>query len=141
MKNIIPIFIVIVIIVGAGAFFAGTKYQSVQGTRGNFGNGQFRGRGFNTPSGTNRSVLRGSVIDMSGSSMTIKLQDGSSKIVILSDKTVINKSTQGTKDDLKSGENVAVFGSNNSDGSVTAEDIQLNPQLRIPNPNGQPNGQ
>lgn len=58
------------------------------------------------------------------------MQDGSSKIVLFSDKTEINKAAEATKEDLKVGEKVAVFGTENSDGSVTAQNIQLNPQLR-----------
>lgn len=63
-------------------------------------------------------------------SITVKLQDGSSKIILITDKTVINKAAEATKDDLKGGEKVAVFGEINSDGSVTAQNIQLNPILR-----------
>lgn len=59
------------------------------------------------------------------------LKRGSSKIVVLSDKTLINKAEQATKSDLKTGEKVAVFGSSNSNGSVTAQSIQLNPMFRL----------
>ena len=58
------------------------------------------------------------------------MQDGSSRIVILSASTDINKATKATKEDLKTGERVAVFGTQNADGSVTAQSVQLNPQLR-----------
>ncbi len=130
-NNLIAIIIVVVLIVGAGAFFAGMKYQknqqptrqsgSSQGTRGN-------GQG-----GANRSGFRpvsGEIIASDDKSITVKLQDGSSKIVLVGDSTTINKSDQAAKSDLKQGEKVAVFGMENSDGSVTAQNIQLNPQLR-----------
>jgi len=61
------------------------------------------------------------------------LQDGSSRIVIVSETTQINKAEQATKTDLKIGEKVAVFGQENSDGSVTAQNIQLNPTFRSVN--------
>lgn len=65
---------------------------------------------------------------MDDKSITVKLQDGSSKIVLLSNTTAYNKSATGAKSDLKTGEKVAVFGTENSDGSVTARDVQLNPR-------------
>ncbi len=80
--------------------------------------------------GMNGRPISGEILSSDDKSITVKLQDGSSKIVLLSDKTQINKATSVTKLDLKSGEKVAVFGSENSDGSVTAQNIQLNPQFR-----------
>lgn len=61
------------------------------------------------------------------------MQDGSSKIVLFSDFTTYNKTSEGSKSDLKVGEKIAVFGTDNSDGSVTAQSVQLNPQLRMTN--------
>ena len=49
---------------------------------------------------------------------------------ILSEKTEINKAEKTSKENLKTGQQVAVFGTENSDGSVTAQNIQLNPQFR-----------
>jgi len=48
---------------------------------------------------------------------------------LLSDfeKTQINKASEAAKEDLVVGETVAVFGQENQDGTVTAENIQLNP--------------
>jgi ribosomal protein S1 len=74
--------------------------------------------------------VNGEIIGVDEKSITVKMQDGSSRIVILSEKTEINKAASGTKDDLKVGERVAVFGQENSDGSVTAQNIQLNPMFR-----------
>ena len=50
--------------------------------------------------------------------------------MLIGESTSINKSAEGSKNDLIVGENVAVFGTNNSDGSVTAQNIQLNPEFR-----------
>lgn len=130
-NNILIIFLV-AILVGAGAFFAGMKYQQSKQpafTR-QFGGGQGirNGQGQGTRQGFR--PVNGEIISSDEKSITVKLQDGSSKIVLLSDKTEINKAASGTKDDLKVGEKVAVFGNENSDGSVTAQNIQLNPMLR-----------
>jgi len=132
-NNLILGLIVSLIVGGVVGFFGGMQYQKSQ--RPNFAQGNFVGRengqlgqrfGAN---GANRPVT-GEIISADDKSITVKMQDGSSKIVILSDTTSINKQATGTKDDLKTGTNVAVFGSSNSDGSVTAQSIQLNPMLR-----------
>lgn len=146
MKNNLVIVLLVVILVGAGAFYAGMKYQqskspSFGGQMGNnFGNGQFnrdngqgQRNGGNFPGGANRNSFRpvnGEIISFDDKSITVKLTDGSSKIVLLSDKTEINKAEKGAVSDLKTGVNVAVFGTENSDGSVTAQNIQLNPEFR-----------
>jgi len=120
--------VVLLVAVGAGAFFGGIKYQESKNPRASFfqgpRNGQLaqRGQGFRP--------VNGEIISQDDKSITVKLQDGSSKIVLLTDTTAINKSAEGSKSDLKPGEKVAVFGQENSDGSVTAQNIQLNPQLR-----------
>lgn len=135
MKNNTIITIVLVVIVGAGGFFAGMKYQqSKQPTVSRqFGSGQ-GGRTTGQPQGgISRGGFRpvsGEIISSDDKSITVKMQDGSSKIVLLSDKTEINKAEQVELIELKVGEKVAVFGTENSDGSVTAQNIQLNPIFR-----------
>ncbi len=128
MKNskLIGLVIVLLLAVGGGSFYAGIKYQAGKNSV-NFSQGQqgaFRQR-----VGQNQNVrsVRGEILNVDEKSMTVKLADGSSKIVLLSGNTSINKATEGVKEDLKAGEKVAVFGNENSDGSVTAQSIQLNP--------------
>ena len=111
------------------------KYQESKRpvfTRGS-GNGSATGgrNGGQFGGGQNRSGFRPVAEEIIGSdSITVKLQDGSSKIVLLSEKTEINKADQAKKDELTVGERVAVFGQENADGSVTAQNIQLNPIMR-----------
>ena len=93
-----------------------------------FGNGQ--GAGARMFSGNSRPVA-GEIVSVDTNGVTIKIPDGSTKIVVVSKSTSINKAASGTKDDLKEGEKIAVFGTTNSDGSVTAQSIQLNPQMRM----------
>lgn len=50
--------------------------------------------------------------------------------IFVSEKTAINKAAEGSKDDLKIGEQALIFGNENSDGSVTAQSIQLGSPLR-----------
>ncbi|NCB26825.1 MAG: hypothetical protein EOM62_15350 [Bacteroidia bacterium] len=61
--------------------------------------------------------------------MTVKLADGSSRIVLFSDSTTVNQSVAASKNDLKVGLNVAVRGDQNSDGSVTSTNIEINPHV------------
>jgi len=123
-NNNLIIIAILVVLVGGVGFFGGMKYQQSQGssnTRQNF-NGQGRAR----PGGQ----LIGTILNQDDNSITVKLNDGSTKIVLLSDSTNINKASQATKSDLAVGTQVGVFGSQNSDGSVTAQNIQLNPVFR-----------
>lgn len=95
-----------------------------------FGGGQVSRNGLAAGRQGFRPVT-GEIIQSDATSATVKLADGSTKIVILTDKTTINKAEAATKDDLKIGQTIAVFGSENSDGTVTAQTVQLNPQLRM----------
>ncbi len=125
-KNIIIIAVVVSLAFGAGGFFAGTKYQQSKRLAGFNQLGNRNGQG--QVRGTNFQPVNGEIISADDKSITVKMQDGSSKIVLFSDQTQINQATTATKGDLKVGETVAVFGTSNSDGSVTAQSIQLNPQ-------------
>lgn len=122
------------VVVGAAAFFAGTKYQQTK-QQSFFRQGGRMMQGTGAPgvgrNGTgNFRPVAGEISSVSGSTMTVKLQNGESRIVVFSDKTDISKSAAATSGDLASGEKVAVFGTTNADGSVTAQSIQLNPQMR-----------
>jgi len=126
MKMSIVVMVVIALIVGAGGFFAGMKYQESRRPLGRLGNFQGTRNGqFQQRFGQGFRPVNGEILSTDSSSITVKLQDGSSKIVLVSDTTSINKASEGTKDDLKVGERVTVFGQENSDGSVTAQTIQL----------------
>jgi hypothetical protein len=127
-NNAVVITILVAVIVGALGFFGGMQYQKMQRGAGRFGAaGGFGGRAGGA-NGT-RPVV-GQISSMDSNSVTVKLPDGSSKIVILSTSTAINKQATGSKSDLKNGENILVIGTSNSDGSITAQNIQLNPMMR-----------
>ena len=92
--------------------------------------GSGRGRlGRNGANAGLRAVV-GQILSVNANSMTVKLRDGSSKIVILSDSTRIEKTSPAAKTDLTNGAAVSVFGTANSDGSITAQNVQLNPEFR-----------
>ncbi|KKT45818.1 MAG: hypothetical protein UW37_C0040G0007 [Candidatus Gottesmanbacteria bacterium GW2011_GWA2_44_17] len=147
-NNILIIIVVVALVVGAGGFFAGMKYQESKSPTGRFGSprgeaGNFQGvrNGNFEQRAQGLRPVNGEIISSDDKSITVKLQDGSSKIVLLNDTTTFSKSAEGSKSDLKTGEKVAVFGTENSDGSVTAQSVQLNPQIRVFNgstPSGSP---
>lgn len=138
MKNN-QIFLVfaLLVVVGGGAFYGGMKYQQGKistASGGTFANGtRGVGRGGAGMVGNRAGGFRpvnGDIISADSTSITVKLPDGSSRIVLITDKTVINKANVAAQTDLVAGEKVAVFGSTNTDGSVTAQSIQLNPIAR-----------
>ncbi|MFA6518083.1 MAG: hypothetical protein WCV93_00315 [Candidatus Shapirobacteria bacterium] len=138
-QNNLIMMVVLVLVVGGGAFFGGMTYSQSKATatRRQFAGGmagqagQFGGNRAGG-AGVRGGQVMGDIVSVSDTSMTVKLADGSSKIVILSETGSIVKSSPATKTDLVVGEKVAVFGATNSDGSVTAQNIQLNPIMRGP---------
>lgn len=138
-KLLYPV-IITALVVGGGAFFTGMKYQESKAPAlGNNMRGQFQGGRQGMMGGQNGNrqgrfgggAVMGEIISSDDKSITVKLSDGSSKIVLLSESTTVSKSETGVKGDLKVGEKVGVFGMDNSDGSVTAQNVQLNPQFRV----------
>lgn len=121
MNKLIIIGIVLIIISGGIGFFAGTKVR-----RNNTSNLYQLGRSGNL--GGQRPV-RGQIISADKGSITIKLQDGSTKIVIIPSSANIFEPQKASDSALKVNEQVVVLGTENSDGSVTAQDVQLNPKL------------
>lgn len=132
----------IAIIMGGGGFVAGLKYQQGKQTN-QFVNGQFR-RGMMgaRPDGTNGNTIMvrggfrpvtGEIIAADATSVTVKSPDGSSRIVLFSEKTEITQTATASTAALQTGTTVAVVGQENSDGSISADSIQLNPTLmRLP---------
>jgi hypothetical protein len=135
-NNIAFIAILALLIGGTAGFFAGSQYQKSQ--RPSFG--QFAGAGNGARGGSGAAGLRGrngngaagTVLSVDTNSITVKLADGSSKIVLLTGSTSINKATQGSVSDLTAGTAVAAFGTTNTDGSITATNVQINPEMRGP---------
>jgi hypothetical protein len=126
--------VLIAIIVAGGAFYAGIQYKSSQtgvqveqGGRQGMGMGQ---RTSNRSGGLGGAVI-GDVVSMDTNSITVKMKDGSSKIVNISASTTYSKTDTASESDVKTGAKIAAFGTTNSDGSVTAQNIQLNPQISM----------
>lgn len=132
-KNTMMIIAVVLIIVAAaGGFYAGMQYQSGQ-SRSRFAQGGTFRQGFNggvvgqNGQNSNFRPVRGQVLSMGSNTLTVKLPTGGTEIVVLSGSTVFMNTQKATLSDLKTGDTVNVVGTANSDGSVTASDVQINP--------------
>ena len=145
MKNNVAVIVIVALLVGGGlGFFGGMQYQKSQRAAGfaQFANGGFGGAGggsgsFGARGRNGGNGATGTILSADTNSITVKLADGSSKIVLLTSTTSINKAAQGTMSDLAVGTRVAAFGTTNSDGSITASNVQVNPVMRGP---GGPSG-
>jgi len=143
-------FIIATIVVGAGSFYGGMLYgksksgvqnltaaqrQAFAAAGGAQRNSAGLARGSNRAAGglpaQAGGFVNGDIISKDDKSVTIKSADGGSKIVFLSDTTQIMKSVDGSTVDLEAGKNVMINGSTNSDGSLTAESIQLRPAASL----------
>jgi len=127
MKNTLLVAAIVALVFGAAGFLGGLTYQkSKQAGNRNFAvmGGRVQGQG------TNRLGVRpvaGEIISNDNSSITVKLPDGSSRIVLLTASTSINKADTVKATDLTVGSTISAFGTENADGSVTAQNVQLNP--------------
>ncbi|MBP9702842.1 hypothetical protein KBD69_04085 [Candidatus Woesebacteria bacterium] len=133
--------LVIVFAVTIG-FFGGVYYQKKQGEnysrmqRSDRSNASMRGReaGMGVKSNPG-SVMMGGAVNgeisaKDDNGITIKLTDGSSKFILVNSETkyTLSSGTDSTKAVI--GEKIAVFGENNSDGTMTAKSIEFNPMMR-----------
>lgn len=139
-----PIYwIIIIVVIAAGCFYGGmkvgqnnptmasalaalTKLRAAGGTAGAGGFGGFAGR---TGAGgtTGGGATAGQIVSENGQTITLQLRSGSSENVFVSTTTAVMKTTSGSLSDLAVGDNVTVIGTTNTDGSITAESIQLRP--------------
>lgn len=152
MKKLLPIIIIVLLVVGSGAFYGGMKYAESKSPQGRFSQADFQnlqnlspeqrqqrlqGLGANASGSRARAggqqgggSVSGEIIAKDDKSVTIKLRDGGSKIVFFADSTEIAKSVSGTPNDIEVGKSVVINGKANQDGSITAESIQLRPNLQ-----------
>ncbi len=145
MNKTFIIFIAITFLVAGGAFYGGMKYGQGK-TAGSFANlrnlspeerqQRFQqmgagaiGLGARNGSQAGANFISGEIISKDNQSITVKLQDGSSKIVFYSDTTNVGKFVNGVPADLEIGKTVTINGKANDDGSITAQSIQLRPEI------------
>lgn len=140
-KKFISGVVITLVVAGTLGFYGGMKYQqsrkinlakglnNLQNGQPAFGSMMQGGRtavtgGRNMGQRGGQFVI-GEVISKDEKSITIKLPDGGSKIIFYSDKTTVSKTTDGSTTDLETGKTVMVSSSTNTDGSLTAQNIQV----------------
>ena len=127
MNNKITMIIIGVVLIGV-SFYGGIKYAEsktpVRRALGGFGqnDGQRGTRGANSG-----GFVNGDIIAKDSTSVTVKMRDGSSKIIFVSDSTTVMKAVSGKLSDLSVGEQITSMGTANPDGSITASSIQIRP--------------
>ncbi|MDD2753722.1 MAG: DUF5666 domain-containing protein [Candidatus Portnoybacteria bacterium] len=123
------------LIFGAGGFFGGMKYQQgkTASLAQNFSGGQRQRGAGNFSAGVNRNdgVAAGEIIAKDDKSVTIKLRDGGSRIVFYSASTQLQKTASASQDELAVGKQVVANGTANSDGSITASQVQIRPDVQV----------
>lgn len=137
MKDVKPAVAAILIVMGAIVGFGGGMWyqksknpmrSGFQMSAGNRFGATGEGIQRRAMSGFNGGgMVVGEVADKDGESLTIRTIDGSSKIILINSSTQYRKSADATSDDIKKGDTVAISGTNNQDGSITASNVQLNP--------------
>ena len=133
--------IVILVAVAGASFYGGVLFQKSKTPAGLTmrGQGAVAGR-FRTGMGGAGGMgaggfVNGQILSADAKNITVQLpNNGGSKIVFLSGSSQIAKSVAGSATDLTVGENVLVTGTANSDGSVTASNIQIRPAMPATTP-------
>ncbi|MFH1207771.1 MAG: hypothetical protein V1668_04160 [Patescibacteria group bacterium] len=122
------------------------KMNSLGLSSGGFGgglvvNGMGTSPNGNFPGGTSGSrqfggggMISGEIVSMDSQSITVKQQDNSTKVVYYSSSTAITKSATATAGDLTVGVTVRATGTANTDNSITAQILQVNPAETVTPP-------
>lgn len=119
-----------------GMTTGGTASRDVNST--GFPGGTFPGDTNGTGRMNGGGMVTGEIVSANSQSMTVRQQNGTTTTIYYSDSTDISKTSSGTFSDLSSGTDVAVTGTTNTDGSVTARSIRINPEMLTGNPGAYP---
>ena len=157
MNKTVGVIAAVAIVVGSTSFYGGMKYGQSQNAalgRGGvanltpaerqaraqqFGGGGGRMGGASGGGGVGGAgFLTGDVLSKDDTSITVKLNDGGSKIIFLSSSTQVMKAATGSLSDLAVGERISITGTSNADGSVFAQTVQIRPSMPAGTAGGQP---
>lgn len=132
MNKTASISIVLIIAALGLGFFGGMEYQMHKTRTFSFGSANFTGGGrfrqvFNGSGQDKQNFipLRGQVVSTDNNTLTLKLTDGSTKLVILSGSTVFQKMSTASAADLKKGTTITVVGKQDTGGTLTAQNVSI----------------
>lgn len=124
------------VLLGAAGFYSGMQYQkSMRPNFGAAGGAAFAGRGgAGGARGFGGGAAFGTILSIGDGTMTVQLPTATStgaesgtKIVLFSSSTQVSQTQSVGTSNLKTGQSVTVAGTANSDGSITAQSIQIRP--------------
>ncbi len=127
--NTVVALIVAVILLAVG-FGSGMAYGKKNGGQQGFGarSGQMMNGRAGMRAGQDTGMATGEVMSKDASSFVVKMQNGSTKIILTTASTTVSKMTEGSVSDFVNGTAVMVIGQNNADGSITAKQVQIRPE-------------
>ena len=132
---IISAILIAAVFFGAGYFtsntFGGPRAPNGMQFATSGGNGQRQGAQA-MRSGVARNAVggfvNGELVKKDSTSFSIKQRDGNMKLVLITSSTKAMKMSEGALSDFATGQQVMVTGSTNSDGSITAQTVQIRPE-------------
>ncbi len=127
-KNIVIVSLIAVAAAG-GAFFAGMQFgqNSAAQKRAQFGQDFINQKNMMPGAGGRNmgGMVSGEILAIDAESLTVKTQNGSSKIVFFSPSVKLSKSVDAAASDLAVGGRIMASGTANNDGSIMAKTIQI----------------
>jgi hypothetical protein len=117
------VWLVIAIVALGGGFFWG-KASGVASRAAGFA-GAYSSSTRRTAAGG--GLVTGQIATLGSSSITLQLANGNSEVVFYSTSTSVSEPTTVLANTLKVGTTIMVGGTSNSDGSLTAQTIQVRP--------------
>jgi hypothetical protein len=122
LVHIIWAVVVIVALVGGIFYGKGSAAISATSARGPYASSTRSGFGRAAAGG---GFVSGQIISVDANSMTVSLANGNSQVIFYSSSTQVMKPTIVPASDLTAGTRVMIGGTSNSDGSLTAQSIQV----------------
>lgn len=113
---------IVAIIALVGGIFYGKSGTSSTTARGSYASSTRSGAG---RAGASGGFVSGQIISVDSNSLTVSLANGNSQVVFYSSSTQVMKPTIVPASNLAAGTRVMIGGTPNSDGSLTAQSIQV----------------